>query len=117
MANLLDLIADALPAYRYRISAEMGLQNGIAAVLTEHRIPFKREHVAGSDRYDFFCDGVVIEVKRDGSFAEVLRQVERYCKSPNVQAVVIASSKRWPNEPLMFHAKPVRVLHLSGRYL
>lgn len=117
MATLLDLITDALPAYRYRISAEMGLQNGIATVLTEHRIPFKRELIAGNDRYDFFCDGVVIEVKRDGSFSEVLRQVERYCKSPTVDAVVIASSKRWPNEPVTFHGKPVRVLHLTGTYL
>ena len=112
---MLQRILDALPGYHYAVSNELKTQAGIAQVLDVHGIAFTRERIEGADRFDFFVDGVVIEVKRAGSFPEALRQAERYCQSPIVTAVVLASTRGWqPGLAATFNEKPVHVVNLPG---
>lgn len=111
-----------LPAHRYRIEHEKAVQDGVAAVLYEHGIPFKREHVAGADRFDFLCCGsIVIEVKIAGSLPEALRQADRYCAHEFVSAVVIANTrfgfrKGAASQIETLRGKPVHTIHLPGRW-
>jgi hypothetical protein len=110
-------IVEQLAAYRYRIAGETSVQDGIEIVLKEHGIPYQREAVVERDRFDFLCYGaIVIEVKIKGSFSEALRQVERYCHQPFVEAIIIATTRRW-RRPTAFplHGKPVHLCELSGR--
>lgn len=110
-----ELILEVLPRYRYAITNEYKTQLGIAEVLALHEIAFVREHVEGGDRFDFLCGaGVVIEVKRDGSYSEALRQAERYCQSRAVETVILATTKGWPRDAVSFNGKPVHVVHLPG---
>ena len=112
---MLQRILDALPAYRYQVRNELKTQAGIAQVLGQNAIAFERERIELADRFDFFVDGIVIEVKRAGSFAEALRQAERYCQSRIVTAVVLASTKSWPpGLAATFNQKPVHVVRLPG---
>jgi hypothetical protein len=112
-------ICTALPRYAYRFSDEAQLHERIALVLEREQIPFVREHVMGDDRFDFYCDGAVIEVKVAGSVSEALRQVDRYCEHDEVHAVIVVSSRRWQSarstEPLQLRGKPVYLIEVGGR--
>ena len=107
-----------LGLYRYRLSSEKHVQDGIAQVLEQHGYRAEREKIAGADRFDFYLptERIVIEVKVDGSLPEALRQAERYCAQADVDAVVIASTKRWRTvAPLEFRGAAVVVVPLAGR--
>lgn len=111
-------LADELPQWTYQFFDERQLHDGLAVVLDHMRVVYRREAVAGSDRYDFLCDGgVVIEAKIKGSMADALRQVERYCRSDLVTAVLIVAARSWATSMhgvLHLHGKPVRVIRLMG---
>jgi hypothetical protein len=109
-------ILEALPRFRYRLSNEESVQSGIAEVLKLNGIGCERERAIEGDRFDFLCaGGVAIEVKVDGSYSEVVRQVERYCRREEVTAVVVATTRHWPDATLEFSCKPVHIVHLRGR--
>jgi hypothetical protein len=77
------------------------LHEAIAEVLDQAGISFEREHILDAkNRADFWLDGLVIEVKVDGTLAEALRQVDRYIHLPQVTGVLLASTQRWAEAPL-----------------
>lgn len=105
-------LAGLLGRYRYRFATEFDLHDGIAQVLLESGIAFRREHVFDPrNRADFFFEqtGIVVEVKIDGTLSAALRQVDRYCHLEPVNGVLLASSKLWAAQPLP--AKP----HMAGK--
>jgi len=115
----LQQILEALPRYRYIVANEIKTQRGVAEVLEQHGIAFDREHVEENDRYDFLCTGgVVVEVKRALTYSTALRQAARYCRAPAVTAVVIATTRPWPEGAVAtFNEKPVHVVRLPGPQL
>lgn len=115
LSFLLNRLETELPRYAFRFKDEIQLHEGIAMVLTNIGVPFVREKVATpKDRFDFWVDErIVIEAKIDGSFAEAVRQADRYAALPEVQAVVLVASTSWskrlkPKGKL--HKKPIRFI-------
>jgi len=90
-------LSNTLCRYRYRYGNEEQLHVAIGEVLDQAGLPFTNE-------YDFWLDGLVIEVKVDGSLSAALRQCDRYLKLPHVTGLVLASTQRWASKPL--EAKP-----------
>lgn len=92
---LIEQIANLLPRYAYRLSDETQLHAGVAQVLSSAGVEFEHERIAGEDRYDFWCSGVVIEAKIKGTYSEALRQIDRYVSRPDVAGVVLLTTKDW----------------------
>lgn len=114
-------VAAILRRRRFNYANEAQLQEGIALVLHEEGIAFRREASLGpGDRPDFLLDGgIVIEVKVGGGLPALTRQVHRYAQFPSVAAILVVTTK-------MQHrgigtdalaGKPVHVLHLVGSVL
>lgn len=115
---MLIALANTLSKYGYRFKDEKQLHDGIADVLSRAGIAYKREHVAGRDRFDFLCNtGTVIEAKIKGSMSEALRQAERYCQNEEVESVLIVTTRATHllNEACKFNGKQVQVLKLRGQ--
>lgn len=114
-------IADLLSAHRFRFTSEAELQAGIARVLEAHYIPYRREAaLSAQDRPDFTLDGgLVIEVKTQGSTAELTRQIHRYAKHAEVTAILVVTSRMQHRAIGVgeINGKPVRVLHLDRSVL
>lgn len=99
----LKALARTLGGFAYRYSGETQLHASLSQVLSEAGVEHVREHILdGSNRADFFlpATGIVIEVKVDGSFAEALRQVDRYLHLDAVKGVLLASTVRWADDAL-----------------
>ncbi|HGM7877007.1 TPA: hypothetical protein ACKRQV_001276 [Pseudomonas aeruginosa] len=97
----LSRVAHLLGGYLYRYSSEVKLHEAIAEVLDQAGIIFERERILDAkNRADFWVDGLVIEVKVDGTLSEALRQVDRYIHLPQVTGVLLASTQRWAAAPL-----------------
>lgn len=113
----LKRIVDTLGEHSYRYATEAQLHDAIKLVLSAVGVTFEHELVAGEDRFDFYAEGVVIEVKIGGSFAEAVRQVDRYCKRDDVVAVVIATTKSWglTKSHHILSKKPIYFVKIRGQ--
>jgi hypothetical protein len=116
IADELGRVAAAIAANRYRYPAEVGLQDAIEVVLADAGIPAEREpRLTAADRIDFLAGRVGIEVKIAGRPADVERQLRRYAASPDVDALVLVTTRaRHRAMPAVIGGKPVRVVWLSG---
>jgi hypothetical protein len=92
--DVLDRLVQALASRRFRVQRELALQDAIDAVLVEEGIAFEREHeLSKRDRPDFWVAPIAVEVKVDGSFAEVLRQLHRYAQHESVEGILLVTSR------------------------
>jgi len=110
-------IEHALLRHRFRLSREVDLQLGIAEVLTRASVGFEREvRLGDAGTIDFLAaGGLGIEVKIDGSLAEVTRQVARYAQRPEIVGLMLVTTMmRHRAVPSSFADKPIRVVHLIG---
>lgn len=104
--NTVDLelaaVATQLTKYRYRYNSEIQLQDGMQHVLEQAGYSVLREHTLGALRLrsDLWIDGLVVEVKVDGSLSAALRQVSSYMKVNTVKGVILASTERWATTQL-----------------
>jgi hypothetical protein len=100
---------------------EDGLQAGLAAALAAAGEPARREVVLsdGRSRIDLLTDaGVGIEVKIDGSWANVVRQLIRYAKCPEISELVLVTTRaKHHHVPDTLEGKPVHLLSLIGAAL
>lgn len=113
----LDRAAEAVRGHAYRFTSERELQDGLARVLDRLGVAVHREHsLNAKDRPDFFLEGgLVVEVKCDGSPADLVRQVFRYAQHPAVHAIlVVVSLRRLTALPSTMNDKPVRVAFVGG---
>jgi hypothetical protein len=111
-------LARDLGAMRYRYGSEIQLHDVLATVLTEAGFKFEREYrLDAHNRADFWLDGVVIEIKVDGSAGAALRQVDRYISLPQVQGVILAATPVWAGIPLQqrpaWEGKPFAMVRLQ----
>lgn len=112
-------IQKALKRKRLDLSDEKRLQSDIASAFTNHGIPFSREVAVGAgDIVDFMVGGIALEVKirGGGSAMNIYRQVERYCKSDQVEVLVLMTAKTM-TLPESINGKPVYVLSLGRTQL
>lgn len=68
------------------------------------------------DRVDFLIDRVGIELKVDGSWAAVLRQLDRYAASPDLDALVLVTTRRSiaREMPPLLRGKPLVSISLGS---
>ncbi|HEX7887558.1 MAG TPA: hypothetical protein VF474_16410 [Phenylobacterium sp.] len=120
---LLAAVCEVIAHTRCDLTTEVATQDGIQAALRGEEVglavEISREHRLGpGDRPDFLIDGrIVVEVKgRRHRGPAVLRQLERYAAHPQVEAIVLATSRAM-TMPAQIGGKPVRVLNLGRAWL
>ena len=116
----LQTLISVLGGYRFRFVRERDLQDGIEAVLTQAGIAFERERaLSPRDRPDFLTeDGIVVEIKTQGSQEECLRQVARYATHPDVTAVLVVGTPHWLSSLwCVLDGKPVQSLRMLDSLL
>lgn len=118
----LSQLASCLRPYAYRYGDEIQLHGVLESVLQdagEHG--FLREHAIDSkNRFDFWFpdEGLVIEVKVDGSLSSALRQVDRYAHLDQVRGILLASTPRWGEIGVgTLQGKPLYSLRLKRQCL
>jgi len=116
-------IAGELTKYRYRYRGEIQLQDGMQYVLEQAGYQVERERVLGPRRQrgDLWIDGLVVEVKVDGSLSAALRQVSDYMQCATVRGVILASTERWAKTPLQhlpeWGGKPFMMIQVQRQCL
>lgn len=92
-----------LGGFRYLFGSEDQLQEAIAGVLAEAGEMVTRELILDrKNRADvMLSDGIVVEVKVDGSLSAALRQCERYSALDAVRGIVLAASVPWARRGLV----------------
>lgn len=110
-------LAGIIAGVRFSFTSEDELQRGIAEVFSRVGLFHVREHrLSPTDRVDFFLPdhGMGIEVKVDGSTADLVRQVTRYVQHDEIRTLaVIASRIRLANMPDRINGKPVQVITVT----
>lgn len=112
-----DGLISVISSYSYRFGSEVDLHKGISHALSAAGIRFEHEFVAGPfDRFDFLTESaVVLEVKINGSLSKALLQCKRYAQRDDVAAVILVTTQPWgqtPDNNLMVHGKPLRIIKL-----
>lgn len=113
-------LALCLRPQRFRYANEYDLQAGIAQVLGAEGHAFEREVTLGTlaSRIDFVVRSSTItgiEVKVGGSFADLVRQLQRYAITKQVDALLVVSTKATHGQlPETIGDVPVEVLIIGG---
>ena len=109
-----DAVCQLLASYRFNIQDERSLQDGMEAVFTKAGVEFIREAwLDVRNRPDFMLGKVAIEVKTKGSFADFLRQAQRYVELDQVEALIVVGTPKWmPMVPPTLNGKPVFTVRL-----
>lgn len=103
--------------YRYDLTSEETIQIGLAEALRRSGYEFVREaRLSPTDRVDFLVEGgVAIEVKRQGSVGDLLRQLSRYASHDAVQEMLVVTARPQATDlPLELGGKPLECLVLLG---
>jgi hypothetical protein len=118
----MHLLATLVGRYAYRYRDEVHLHSVIEKTLRDAgESAFEREYTIDSkNRFDFWYpnEGLVLEVKVDGSLGAALRQVDRYTQLEAVKGVLLLSTCRWTEVDIShLHGKPVRLQTLQRQWL
>jgi len=118
----LSALSKLFGGVRYRYASEEKLHAVMAGLMLEAGHAFEHEYrVDQHNRVDFWLDGLVIEVKVDGSIGDAMRQVERYIGLPQVRGVLLAGTPSWASTPLLkrpaFRGKPFHMVRLQRQAL
>jgi hypothetical protein len=114
-----DQVVAVIATHRFKHADELELQEGVAEALAIAGYRVEREvRLSARDRIDLLVDHVGIEVKVGGSAAGVARQLERYACSGEIDALVLASSRRHHLAvPTTLNGKPIVVVSLTAALL
>lgn len=112
-------VCKVLSSYRYNFQDETSLQDGMALALARHDIAFEREvRLDAKNRPDFMLGSVAVEVKIKGSFAEFMRQAQRYLLLEQISALIVVGTPKWlPAVPATLAGKPVYTVRLTSSLL
>ncbi len=86
-----------LRSYRLRFGTEAQLHEDLASLLTKEGFYFVRElRLTEAERIDFYLPDCMIgiECKVDGGPTEVAAQLLRYAESPEINELLLITSKR-----------------------
>lgn len=74
---------------------ESELASAVARLLTEAGIPFEQEYrLSSRDRIDFMVGSVGVELKVEGSPADIIRQLHRYAEHDAIEELVLVTTRR-----------------------
>lgn len=98
ITTFVTYVESLLKGSRLPISHEDQLQESIAQILHQEKLPYIRELAFGGDRLDFalmrqWPKLVALEVKITASVQQHLRQLKRYADIPEIEAVVLLRPK------------------------
>lgn len=110
----LQQLKDLLHSYRFTVGNESELQASIEKVLSAASIGFEREkRLSKSDRPDFLISDIAVEVKVDGSWSAVARQLMRYAALNSISGILLVTTcSRHTRIPTTLNDKPVKVMVL-----
>lgn len=116
-ASIPQLMAEVevlLGGARYSVSSEAELQAALAQRL-DGFICKREVALTTTERIDFTYGEVGIEVKVDGSRADVLRQLSRYAEHSDIGGLVLVTTRaRHRAMPAELNGKPLRVVFLGS---
>lgn len=74
---------------------ERDMQDGFTLLLDSRGVPYEREATlpSGAGRIDFRFNRVGLEMKMNGSLADLTRQLHRYAECGEFDVIVLASSR------------------------
>lgn len=109
-------VCDAITAHTYRYANEIDLHRGLeAAMRTAGLAPHPEVRLGSAGRIDFLAARVGIEVKVQGEAAPLLRQITRYARRPEIDAILVVTTRRKHAVlPDQVEGKPVQVLVIGG---
>lgn len=112
------LVHHTLMQYRLSIANEKETQRDIEFLLTQAKIPFEREKTLGeAGIIDFLVDDTIgLEVKIKGTKMAIYRQCKRYCLSPQIDHLILATLGA-NTLPVNVEGKSTSVLSLSRAFL
>lgn len=103
-------LARLIEQHRFRSFDESSLQAGIELLLQEQGVEFEREKRVGDCRFDFWIEGMVVEVKIKGSVSDLLRQLHRYAELDLVKdLLVVTTSMRLCRLPTSILGKAIHL--------
>lgn len=112
----IERLIEALNGYKIPFAKEAEMQRMIERILKAESIPHYREFAFNpKDRIDFLVGKIGIECKVDGSKHAVARQLLRYAERPEVEALLLITSRSthtFPADVLL--GKPFKVYRVSG---
>jgi hypothetical protein len=118
----LAALDQVLRSFRIPTTDERASQDAVERILRGAGIDHVREYDLGRahGRIDFYLPAALIglELKVDGSPAEVMRQLQRYAQSPEIGHLLLLTGRsRLTSVPRALHGKPIRVVSLwSGAF-
>lgn len=114
--HAVDMVTAAIRGHRYHYADEYRLQEGLTLAITAAGLPVRREvRLTPTDRIDLLTVRVGVEVKVAGTPDAVLRQLQRYATSPQVDALVLVTTRaRHQSLPRVVGGKPLTVVYLGG---
>ncbi len=114
MESLAKSVAASIASYKFSYKNEWELQRGVALMLTELGLEFKKEVLLGpKQRIDFLVGNVGIECKVDMDLAGVTRQLWHYADSPRIDSLILVTTRHAHcGLPLEMKGKPIFVVHL-----
>lgn len=112
-------ICKVFSAYRYNFQDESTLQEGMAVALSNNSVAHAREvRLDAQNRPDFMIGSVAVEVKIKGTFAEFLRQANRYLELDQISALIVVGTPKWmPAVPATLRGKPIYTVRLMSSLL
>lgn len=110
-------ILDTLRRRRFPLHDEKATQVAIAAAFAEDGIAHERERRLGTgDVIDFVVGTIAVEVKVKGQKLPIFRQIERYARREEIDAIVLASNIAM-GLPYRIGDKPAFFVHLGKAWL
>lgn len=112
-----ESLSEYLSGYRYDLTNEDSIQNGIERVMLSEGLVFVREaRLSATERLDFLVDaGIAIEVKRHGALNDLLRQLSRYAEHGAVRELLVVTARLQSTDiPREICGKPLECLVLLG---
>lgn len=113
-----DRLADVLGLHLYTYSDEASLHTAISTVFSEYGITATHEaRATDTERPDFICGTVCVEVKIKGSTTKVFSQLQRYAHLPNIaELLLVTTVADHTTLPDTVAGKPLTVLLIGGAW-
>jgi len=110
-------VARVIAGLRVPLESEDAAQAACAKGLLDAGMAPRREvALARGERLDILVDGVAVEDKIAGGRRETLRQLERYARLPEVEALVLATSRGFAWGPDIDDT-PLEIVNLGRGWL
>lgn len=113
-----EQIVDLIERARVDLSTETLAQRGLARIFAAAGLDARAEvRLSDKDRIDFMIGRIGLEVKTGHSRRTILRQLERYAKSEEVDSLILVTSIAFPTTNPPIEGKPLLVASLSRGWL